>query len=121
MVAVHVGKPTRILVVAGPTVISAECRIVEDRRREIAAAGRKRNQYAIGAKADDVGHAVPVHIGQLAGKLIIAGPAVGGIERRDRQGGSRKVTAAGRERDEHAAPKPTMSAMPSPFTSASSR
>ena len=180
-VAVHVGEQPRILILAGPAAgVDCEVRDSGDRRCEMSAAGGQRNHHPAAAEADDVGHAVAVHVGQLPRIAVLAGPAAGidrvevripatamrsvrrrwpakraprrcrsrrcrpcrrrsrrpvaadtvlagpaaGADCAVRNSGDRRceLSAAGGQRHQHpVAPKPTMSAMPSPFTSASWR
>ena len=60
------------MVVAGPAAGVAEAGKLERGRPERAAAGGERDIDARVAEADDVGHAVAVHVGELARILVVA-------------------------------------------------
>src|SRR5207248_1377596 len=77
-VPVHVGKLARILVVVAPAT-RADTEVVElvSALRKVSAAGGKRDIDPAIAEADDVGHAVPVHVGEFARIQVVAAPTPG--------------------------------------------
>src|SRR3954464_7952142 len=80
-VAVDVAKLARILVVAAPAADSAsgpECLQLELHGGEIAATSGERDIDSADAEAAKVGHAVAVHVAELARILVVAAPAADG-------------------------------------------
>ncbi len=121
-------RPARgIEVVAAPTAwrLDGRSRQSKARRREIARRRWPERHRRRRCRSRRFGHAVAVHVGQLArkGSLLLQPPAVRTRRSREVQRlAGAKLPAAGGERTmTPASPKPTISAMPSPFTSASSR
>jgi hypothetical protein len=92
-----VGQLARESVVAVPTAgIGTKGRELECRRCKVPAAGGQGHIDAVGAEADDVGHAVAVNVRKRARVEVLAGPAAGvGPEGGKLERGHRKVPASG--------------------------
>jgi hypothetical protein len=95
-----VGQLARESVVAVPTAgIGTKGRELECRRCKVPAAGGQGHIDAVGAEADDVGHAVAVNVRKRARVEVLAGPAAGvGPEGGKLERGHRKVPASGGQR-----------------------
>src|SRR5256885_800073 len=90
----------RVVIVAEPAGAGIECREGQGGCSERAAAGCKRNPNARVAEGNNVGHAIAVDVGDLAGIAVVAGPPARiGPEVRKLEGGLREMPAAGGERD----------------------
>src|SRR5436853_545238 len=102
-VPVHVAKLARKLIVADPAaIVGRECTGCVLHWGEVAAAGGERDIDPPLAEADNVGHAVAVHVAKFARILIVAAPAADAprgpkCAELELHGG--EIAAAGRERD----------------------
>src|SRR3954468_1563607 len=124
-VPVHVAKLARKLIVADPAaIVGRECTGCVLDWGEVAAAGGERDIDPRLAEADNVGHAVAVYVGEFARILVIADPApdiASGPECVDLELHGAETPPVASATYAPLMPKPTMSAMPSPLTSPSSR
>src|SRR3954451_18906318 len=78
-----------------------ECTESQKGVAEIPAAGGKRDKDPVAAEADDVVHAVAVHVCKLARIAIVAGPAGIGTKSAELQHRVCEMRTAGRERDKN--------------------
>src|SRR5215510_12782008 len=97
-VAVHIGQPARIGVVAAPTARgSTEIRKFEGRCREMPISCGERNMRSSRGEADDVGHAVIVYVREFAWVSVVAAPTTSpDAKLRKFEGEWSKMTASGR-------------------------
>src|SRR5437763_2945982 len=77
-VAVHIRKLARVLIVVHPAAgADSELGKLEGGLRKVSVAGGESDKHTSIAKADDVGHMVPVHVRKLAGISVLTAPSAG--------------------------------------------